>query len=76
MEQMTIFDVPQWVPCSERQPEKAGWYLVTEFDRYEEELTVNINEWREGGYWLSSPFEPIAWMPLPKPYTKGDNDDD
>ena len=55
---------PQWIPCSERLPKEDGYYLVTN--------SKWGAPWREITLWMtdgwSSNNEPIAWMPLPKPY--------
>lgn len=60
-----------WIPCSERLPEKATTYEVTE------EVVVNskklyIVEHRifgtEGEWLLPSNRKVIAWMPLPQPF--------
>ena len=62
-------DRPQgeWIPCSERLPEKDGFYLVTVTDG--EQIAVCKmpfveSEWR--GNWFDD--EVIAWMPLPSAY--------
>lgn len=62
----------KWIPCSERLPEKSGWYLVTvsdgeiEFDQF---FAGEPNHsWR--GF-CHNTVKTIAWMPLPEPY-KGD----
>ena len=70
--------IPEWIPCSERQPVKAGWYLVTEEVYYSTEkeprIEVNINEYKDG-HWLGSEEDiPMAWMPLPVPYKEGEEE--
>lgn len=54
----------RWIPCSKRLPEEDGYYLVTN--------SKWGAPWREITLWMtdgwSSNNEPIAWMPLPKPY--------
>ena len=60
----------QWIPCSERLPEKSGRYLVTNTRLGAFEVTWNIfyngkGEAPEG--WLYDDGT-IAWMPLPEPY--------
>jgi hypothetical protein len=67
-----------WIPCSERLPEEATTYEVTE------EVVVNskklyIVEHRifgtEGEWLLPSNRKVIAWMPLPAPYKEeGENE--
>lgn len=56
----------EWIPCSERLPEKDGLYLVTN-SRCGSNLR-EISSWSQGG-WLSR-NKPIAWMPLPEAYEK------
>ena len=66
-----------WIPCSERLPDKRGDYLVTL--RGNGEPWVEIALWNEtfGGRWqmvlyndvdYSDISNVIAWMPLPEPY--------
>lgn len=58
-------DMPTWIPCSERLPEREGRYLCTN-----DELggwITSINIWL-GDHWLYPNEKPIAWMPLPEPY--------
>ena len=64
----------EWIPCSERLPEKDGWYLIT-VQGYEKVVDM---EWyySEWGAWngVSSKQQVIAWTPLPKPYKGGDTE--
>ena len=63
----TLNEIPsaqQWIPCSERLPEKDGRYLVTN-DGWGEWI-VDWNAWLNGQWLYNS--EPIAWMSLPEPY--------
>jgi hypothetical protein len=68
----------EWIPCSERLPEKDGEYLVTthyaippyhmfhpENDIYVDDISIQ----RFDGKFIDSV---IAWMPLPTPYKEGD----
>lgn len=52
---------PKWIPCSERLPEKDGYYLTT---------TMYYQVYRD--YWNGDNWDRtemiIAWMPLPEPY--------
>lgn len=59
----------QWIPMSERPPEKTGKYLVT--NSAGEIFDVDWNAW-VNGEWLFPNSAPIAWMPLPEPYEGGD----
>lgn len=61
----------QWIPCSERLPEKNGRYLVT--NSAWGAMEVDWNAWMDGE-WLYPNTKPIAWMPLPEPW-KGEADD-
>lgn len=65
----------QWVPCSERLPEKDECVFVYLF------ADSPYIAWYDGvDWWCTSDFalekdeEPIAWMPLPEPY-KGEQND-
>ena len=56
----------QWIPMSERPPEKPGRYFVTNC-----EFEVDWNIW-VNGEWLFQNDAPIAWMNLPEPYEGGE----
>ena len=56
----------QWIPCSERMPERNGYYLVTG-----RQGAVNKRLYQDG-YWYGN-WAIIAWMPLPEPY-RGESD--
>ena len=73
-----------WISCSERNPEKEGWYLVRFVDgmsRYgipQKESTVYWNNgWWDGavanGQWKIVLIDRYvgAWRPLPKAYDEG-----
>ena len=53
----------EWIPCSERLPDRNGEYLVTtkEGEVYQDTLQF-LCQWDDCG------DDVIAWMPLPKPY--------
>ena len=67
---------PQWIPCSERVPEKSGVYIVTEKEYFVDDrehtgrfnLTTEQVEFEDGKWRRASFYEVIAWMPLPEPY--------
>lgn len=78
--------VQQWIPCSEKMPEKPFGCLVT--IKYEspftnEELVQILPEtvgWHDGT-WNDRDGEPItedviAWMPLPEPYKRREDQND
>ena len=54
----------RWIPCSERLPFDAGYYLTTTI--YNEVFCDywNLNEWNRTE-------QVIAWMLLPEPYKGG-----
>lgn len=58
-------NIPRWIPCSERLPEKNCRCLTTNdaWGAFE----VDWNAWIDG-QWLYPNEEPVAWMPLPEPY--------
>ena len=64
---------PQWIPCSERLPKKAGNYMTCDKRGnihvfwYDDGQTYpfNISEYHTKYYPV------IAWMPLPRPYKEG-----
>ena len=68
----------QWIPCSERLPDKKDDYLcsyngcaVADICEYDPDR----NEWGffyDGGWKVVSNV--IAWMPLPEPYKEGIDD--
>ena len=78
IEALNCSEIPNnWIPCSERLPDKRGDYLVTL--RGNGEPWVEIALWNEtfGGRWqmvlyndvdYSDISNVIAWMPLPEPY--------
>ena len=57
----------QWIPVSERLPEKDGRYLVTctKWGAWEVDWNIFYKEPREGWLWEQ---DVSAWMPLPEPY--------
>lgn len=69
----------EWIPVSERLPEKRGVYIVTEkvFSLDDREHKGRYNtmveqvEYCNGKWQRASFFEVIAWRPLPEPYQKG-----
>ena len=52
---------PHWIPCSDRLPEKDGYYLTTTCYRQ-----VYCDFWNEDHFDRTEAV--IAWMPLPEPY--------
>lgn len=65
---------PHWIPCSERLPED-GFYLVTNKWHHIDLLNYQQNRgWRHGNM-QDTEGRPsvIAWMPLPEPYMRHDD---
>ena len=59
---------PQWIPCSERLPEKNDYYLVQALMNND----IFVASW-QGCYWnVKTPI--VAWMPLPAPYKGGEKE--
>lgn len=77
-------DVPQWIPCSERLPEKYGEYICTMQDGQVQEcgfvpttqkgLIPGWSTCEADGYKFLWYEDVIAWMPLPEPYKEGKRD--
>lgn len=60
----------KWIPMSEKQPTKEGWYLVTIKDN-NNMLThvVETDYWDDlGEFWDIYKDSVIAWAELPAPY--------
>ena len=56
----------EWIPVSERLPEKDGYFLITTSDN-----EIDIREYLYSKGWGWDGFERvIAWQPLPEPYRK------
>ena len=60
----------KWIPCSEKLPDKAGFYVVTKRQR-SGEIQVALgsyrplfNEWSGNGNFK----DVLAWLPLPEAY--------
>lgn len=68
---------PDWIPVSERLPERSGWYLVSLKNGNVQKAWYRVAPINQGGsYWRGSIKRPIAWMPLPEPYKAGGASDD
>ena len=70
---------PQWIPVTERLPEKDGRYFVTLENGYTKILgyaTTQTIRYPQGFYyisengfaWRQTQNPVVAWMPLPEPY--------
>lgn len=54
----------KWIPCSERLPERDGWYLISLGDKTYGGADVDM--YCKG--WVKYGTHVLAWMPLPTPY--------
>ena len=64
IKQPSIQSEPQWVPCSEKLPEEAGYYITSS-----EYGGVTVDFYYDN-FWNSrkNAYKVLAWMPLPKIY--------
>ena len=64
----------EWIPCSERLPEKAGHYLCS-FKKANriDSIYVDLAYWTGGRWYGYLANEINAWMPLPKPWKGADD---
>lgn len=68
-----VIKEPDWIPCSERLPEKEALYLTTiEFnvggkDKFHDLLFFRDNKWWHMGDQDYTDLT-LAWMPLPEPW--------
>lgn len=62
----------RWIPCSERLPDGRlnKSYLVQDKDGRRAVGTYTNWGWMFGHYMN----DPVAWMPLPEPYTRGEEE--
>ena len=69
-DQPTMQPEPQWIPVSERLPEKSEYYIITASDGVGHRTTFakfqkKAKSWELTG--ARSYWKVIAWMPLPEP---------
>ena len=64
----------QWIPCSEKLPEKQGFYLTTV--NWYGHLSRSIKHFNGKDFLnlITEEDHITAWMPLPEPY-KGENNE-
>ena len=80
----TIEPKQEWIPCSERLPEEEGDYLVTLENGVVKILgysTTQRTTYPKGFYYIKNGFSwrqeqnpVVAWMPLPEPWKRVDDD--
>ena len=73
LQKIPAVELPTWIPCSERLPEKSETYIVTGMWKGEPReiwmCKLLVLE-SFGAGWCNDARKPVidAWMPLPEPY--------
>lgn len=73
IDEAPTIEQPTWIPCSERLPEKDGFYLTTITDGEQIavcKLPFVESEWK--GNWFDDKV--LAWMSLPSPWKGADDE--
>ena len=75
-----LVDKATWIPIEEREQKKSGTYLVTYHPCYwgqvNKDVVVGIDTFRGKTSWAKNKYQNvIAWMPLPEPYLRSDEDE-
>lgn len=73
--EIETFEIPRWIPSSERLPEDQQRVLITG-DKGGITIARFDGKYFWMPYWIKggSVMETVAWMPLPKPYKDGEQD--
>ena len=66
--QPTIDTQPQWIPVSERLPDKRQEVLITTKNTFE--FYTDTDEWDGNSFWCYGETV-VAWMPYPEPWKGG-----
>ena len=65
--------VQEWIPVTERLPEKSGEYLITYCGDYDGVCVLYYEVLKTKGKWRTRWKEVTHWMPLPTP-PKGESE--
>lgn len=68
--------ISQWIPVSERLPEENQKVLFAHIHGRDDVICGRYADktFIVDGTWYTT-YEVLAWMPLPEPYKKGDNNE-
>lgn len=60
----------EWIPVTEKLPDKNGYYLVTCYDWYRAGIAYYSTRfgWKEEDGYDGLDDRVLAWMPVPEPY--------
>lgn len=77
---MDVEPAQQWIPCSERMPESGKAVLVTSttgrcYVWFVHPYREDDYMWEDEEGYLRDKHDAVAWMPLPEPWTGGEQDE-